>query len=187
VAGASSKAREEGRTVVWVDESGFYPLPAVVRTWAPRGETPILQALLTRDHLSVISGLTPEGQLLMQVQDRSLRAPEVVRFLRHLLRHIPGKLLVIWDRAPIHRAQVVKDFLAQGGAARLHLEQLPAYAPELNPDEGIWQYLKRVELRNVCCDDLAELRLELRLATARLRHKRTVLQGCITGAGYAVQ
>jgi hypothetical protein len=135
VAGASSKAREEGRTVVWVDESGFYPLPAVVRTWAPRGETPILQALLTRDHLSVISGLTPEGQLLMQVQDRSLRAPEVVRFLRHLLRHIPGKLLVIWDRAPIHRAQVVKDFLAQGGAARLHLEQLPAYAPELNPDE----------------------------------------------------
>jgi transposase len=186
VASASSKAQEEGRTVVWVDESGFYPLPAVVRTWAPRGETPLLHAVLTRDHLSVISGLTPEGQLLMQVQDRSLRAPDVVRFLRHLLRHIPGKLLVIWDRAPIHRAQAIKDFLAQGAAARLHLEQLPAYAPELNPDEGIWQYLKRVELRNVCCDDLAELRLELRLATARLRHKRHVLQGCIAGAGYAV-
>ncbi len=135
MASASSKAHEEERTVVWVDESGFYPLPAVVRTWAPRGETPILHALLTRDHLSVISGLTPVGQLLMQVQERSLRAPDVVRFLRHLLRHIPGKLLVIWDRAPIHRAQAVKDFLAQGGAARLHLEQLPAYAPELNPDE----------------------------------------------------
>lgn len=187
MASASSKAREEERTVVWVDESGFYPLPAVVRTWAPRGETPILHALLTRDHLSVISGLTPEGQLLMQVQERSLRAPDVVRFLRHLLRHIPGPLLVIWDRAPIHRAQVVKDFLAQGGAARLYLAQLPAYAPELNPDEGIWQYLKRVELRNVCCDDLAELRLELRLATARLRHKYAVLQGCVTGCGYAVQ
>jgi transposase len=94
---------------------------------------------------------------------------------------------VIWDRVPIHRAQVVKDFLAQGAAARLYLVQLPAYAPELNPDEGIWQYLKRVELRNVCCDDLAELRLELRLATARLRHKRAVLRGCVTGAGCAVQ
>ena len=187
MASASSKAQAEGWTLVWVDESGFYLLPAVVRTWAPRGETPILHALLTRDHLSVISGLTPEGQLLMQVQDHALRAPDVVRFLRHLLRHIPGKLLVIWDRAPIHRAQAVKDFLAQGGAARLYLVQLPAYAPELNPDEGIWQYLKRVELRNVCCDDLAELRLELRLATARLRHKRAVLQGCLTGAGYAVQ
>ena len=99
MASASSKAREEERTIVWVDESGFYPLPAVVRTWAPRGETPLLHALLTRDHLSVISGLTPDGQLLMQVQERSLRAPDVVRFLRHLLRHIPGKLLVIWDRA----------------------------------------------------------------------------------------
>jgi transposase len=185
VASASSKAREEERTIVWVDESGFYPLPAVVRTWAPRGETPFLHALLTRDHLSVISGLTPDGQLLMQVQERSLRAPDAVRFLRHLLRHIPGKLLVIWDRAPIHRAQAVKDFLAQGGAARVHLEQLPAYAPELNPDEGIWQYLKHVELRNVCCDDLAELRLELRLATARLRHKHAVLRGCVAECGYS--
>ena len=120
------------------------------------------------------------------MRDRSLRGPDVVRFLQHLLRHIPGKLLVIWDGAPIHRAKVVKDFLAQGGAARIWLEQLPAYAPELNPDEGIWNYLKRVEVRNVCCDDLAELRLELRLAAARLRHKGAVIQGCITQCGYAV-
>jgi transposase len=146
----------------------------------------VLRARLTHDHLSVISALTPTGQLLMQVRERSLRAPDVVRFLRHLLRHIAGKLLVIWDGAPIHRAQAVKDFLARGGSLRILLEQLPGYAPELNPDEGIWNHLKRVELRNVCCDDLAELRLELRLATARLRHKRAVLQGCISQCGYAV-
>jgi hypothetical protein len=66
------------------------------------------------------------------------------------------------------------------------LEQLPGYAPELNPEEGIRNLLKRVELRNLCCDDLAELRLELRLAAARLRHKRAVIQGCITECGYAV-
>ena len=186
MASASSKAREEGRTIVWVDESAFYPLPAVVRTWAPRGVTPVLHALLTRDHLSVISGITPTGQFLLQMRVRSLRGPDVVRFLRHLLRHIRGKLLVIWDGAPIHRAQVVKDFLAQGGAARLWLERLPAYAPELNPDEGIWNLLKRVELRNLCCDDLTELRLELRLAAARLRQKRAVIDGCITQCGYAV-
>jgi transposase len=93
---------------------------------------------------------------------------------------------VIWDGAPIHRAQVVKHFLAQGGAARIWLEQLPAYAPELNPDEGIWNLLKRIELRNLCCDDLAELRLELRLAAARLRHKTAVIRGCITQCGYAL-
>jgi hypothetical protein len=105
VANASSKAREQERTIVRVDESGFYPLPAAVRTSAPRGETPILPALLTRDHLAVISGLTPAGQLPLQVLNRSLRAPDLVSFLRHLLRRIPGKLLVVWDRAPIHIAR----------------------------------------------------------------------------------
>ena len=158
----------------------------MVRTWAPRGVTPVLHALLTRDHLSVISGITPAGQLLLQMQERSLRGPDVVRFLQHLLRHIPGRLLVIWDGAPIHWAQVIKDFLAQGGAARIWLERLPAYAPELNPEEGIWNLLKRVELRILCCDDLTELRRELRLAAARLRHKRAVIDGCITQCGYAV-
>jgi transposase len=141
---------------------------------------------LTRDHLSVISGLTLDGQLLMQVRARAFQGPDVVRFLKHLLRHIPGKLLVIWDGAPIHRAQPVRDFLAAGGAERIHLEPLPAYAPDLNPDEGIWSYLKRVELRNVRCDDLSELRQELRLATARLRHKQAVLRGCVSECGYAV-
>ena len=125
-----------------------------MRTWAPRGVIPDLRTPLTRDHLSVSSGITPAGQLLLQMRDRSLRGPDVVCFLQHLLRHIPGKLLVIWDGAPIHRAQVVKDFLAQGGVARIWLEQLPAYAPELNPDEG-WNYLMGIELRNLCCDDLS--------------------------------
>jgi hypothetical protein len=119
VASASSKAREEGRTLVWVDESAFYPLPAVARTWAPRGETPVLHAVLTRDHLSVMSGITPTGQLLLQMRERSLRGPDIVRFLQHLLRHIPGRLLVVWDGSPIRRAQVVKEFLAEGGAARI--------------------------------------------------------------------
>jgi transposase len=176
----------EQRTIVWVHESAFYPRPAVVRTWAPRGVSPVLRALLTRDHLSVISGITPAGQLLLQMQDRSPRGPDVVRFLRHLLRHIPGQLLVIWDGAPIHRTQAVKDFLAHGGAVRIWLEWLPAYAPELNPEEGIWSYLKRGELRNLFCDDLDELRLELRLAAARLRQQCTVIAGCISQCGYAV-
>lgn len=115
-AAIEKKAESEERTLVWVEESAFYLLPAVVRTWAPRGETPILRAFLTRDHLSVISGLTPARQLLLQVRRQAFQGPDVVRFLRHLLRHIPGKLLVLWDGAPIHRAQPVRDFLAAGGA-----------------------------------------------------------------------
>lgn len=107
-----------------------------------------------------------------------------MRFLRHLLRHIPGKLLVIWDGASIHRCKLVQAFLAAGGAARLWREPLPSYAPDLNPAEGIWRSLKRVELRNLCCRTLDELDRELRLAIARLRHKRRVIQACIIHPGY---
>jgi transposase len=158
----------------------------VVRTYAPRGETPILHAPLTRDHLSVISGITSAGRLLMQVRERPFRGPTCVDFLRHLLRHIDGKLLVIWDGAPIHRSQPIKDFLATDLGKRVHLERLPGYAPELNPDEGIWRHLKHVELRNVVCHSLSELKTELRLAVARLRHKHHVLRGCFTHCGYPV-
>ncbi len=95
------KAHDEGRTLVFVDESGFYLLPFVMRTYGPRGDTPIIKEFLTRDHLSAISGITPDGKLYMMVQDRAYKSPDVVDFLEHLLKHIPGKLLIVWDRSPI--------------------------------------------------------------------------------------
>ena len=76
-----------------------------------------------------------------------------------------------------------KDFLAAGAAPRLWLEQLPGYAPELNPDEGIWNYLKRVELCNLVCHGLAHLRSELEPAVEGLRHKPEVIRGCIKEPG----
>lgn len=183
---AQKKAAEEGRTIIWIDQSGFYLLPMAVRTYAPRGQTPVLRVKLTRDHLAAISGITPDGRLFMQIQDHAYRGEDVVRFLRLLLRKIRGKLLVIWDRSPIHRSKVVKAFLSKGAAKRLHLAQLPTYAPELNPDEGIWNILKRGELKNVCCRDLTHLGLELRRAKERLRHKREVIRGCIRQCGCQV-
>jgi transposase len=152
--------------------------------WAPCGQTPLLKLPLTHDHLAAISGITPAGRLLMRTQERAYQSDDVVRFLRLLLRKVRGKLLVIWDGSPIHRGQPIKDFLRWGAAKRVHLEQLPGYAPELNPDEGIWNYLKRVELGNQCCHDLTELALALRRAKELLRHKRAVIQACVRQAGY---
>ncbi|MCJ7823460.1 MAG: transposase [Anaerolineales bacterium] len=150
---------------MFVDEAGFYRLPAAVRTDAPRGKTPVLRYRFW-DHLSVISAITPAGKLYPLTQAETFRGPRIVRFLKHLLQHIPGKLLVVWDRLPAHRSQVIKEFLCAGGAKRSHLAQLPSYAPDLHPDAGVWNYLKRVELKNVCCHDLLELRSELRKARA---------------------
>jgi transposase len=179
-------ARKAGQTIVFTDESGFRLLPAVVRTYAPRGQTPVLNVPLSYDHLSVMGAVTMDGALLTWIQDHSVKGKDVVRFLKHLLASIPGKILLIWDNLPAHRGQVVKDFLAQGAAKRLMLKALPAYAPELNPQEGVWRFLKYVELKNVCCHHLAELRLEVRRAIERLRFKIEVILGCIRRPGYVV-
>ncbi len=88
----------------------------LVRTYAPLGQTPVLRIPLTRDHLSAIGGITPEGRMFMQMQERAYCAQDVVAFLRLLLRKIPGKLLVIWDGAPIHRAKVRKRVSGRWGS-----------------------------------------------------------------------
>jgi transposase len=154
----------------------------LVRTYAPIGQTPILRVPLSRDHLSAIGGITPQGRLFMQTQERAYRAEDVVAFLRLLVRKIPGKLLVIWDGAPIHRAKVIKEFLAADAAKRVHLERLPGYAPELNPQEGVWNLLKRRELKNRCCQELSQVRAELVRAKERLRPRRKTLQSCFLHA-----
>jgi transposase len=89
-----------------------------------------------------MGGITPEGKLYLMVQELAYRGIDVVGFLKHPARHIAGKLLVPWDGAPIHRSQVAKEYLSNGAAQRIHLEQLPGYAPELNPAEGIWNYVE---------------------------------------------
>ncbi len=103
-----------------------------------------------------------------------------------LLRKISGKIVLIWDGSPIHRAHEIKDSLKRGAAKRLHLEQLPGYAPDLNPDEGMWNYLKRVELGNVCCTDLDELSTQFIGARERLRHKREIIKSCSRQRGYSL-
>jgi transposase len=157
-----------------------------VRTWAPRGQTPIVRVKLTHEHLSAISAITLDGRVFVQMRKDNYDGEAVVGFLRLLLRKIRGKLLVIWDCSPIYHGQAVKDFLREGAAKRLQLEPLPGYAPDLNPEEGIWNSLKRVELANVCCTDLGDLRHHLLRAGVRLRHKPEVICACSRECGYLV-
>ena len=131
-----------------------------------------------------MAGVTQEGRLIQHTQEEAFNGKGVVRFLGHLLRQVKGKLLVLWDGAPIHKCKEVKTFLSGGAAKRLHLERFPSYSPDLNPQEGVWNYLKRVELRNVCCHDLSELRQELKKAIHRLRHKTDILQACVRQPGF---
>jgi hypothetical protein len=110
------EAEREGRTIIFMDEAGFYLLPMLVRTSAPVGQTPVLRGPLTRDHLCAIGGIPPEGGIFMQMQEDAYGSEQVVESLRMLLRKIRGKLLVIWDGSPIHRSNAIKAFLAAGAA-----------------------------------------------------------------------
>src|SRR4030095_14391220 len=110
MASDQKKAEHEDRTLVWIDEAGFYLLPALARTWAPVGEPPVVRAPCNYEHYSAISAITPSGQLLLHVQEEAYHGVDVVRFLRHVLRHISCKLLIMWDGASLHRSQAIKDF-----------------------------------------------------------------------------
>jgi transposase len=177
------RARRERRMLVFEDESGFYLLPGLVRTYAPEAHTPVLREWQTRDHLSVMGGITPAGKVYTLARQESLNGLHSVEFLLHLQRVAGERLLVIWDGSPIHRRAEVKEFVA-GTRGKVWLEALPGYAPDLNPwDEGGWQHLKHVELRNRVCLDLEELHQEFHLAIARLRQKPHLVRSFFAQAG----
>jgi transposase len=177
------RARREHRTPVFVDESGFYLLPGVVKTYAPEGLTPVLYEWQTRDHLSVMGALTPEGKAYSLVRQKSLNGLHTIAFLWHLLQVADERLLVVWDNSPIHRRHEVKEFLAGPAGKKIHLEPLPPYAPDLNPVEWMWKHLKKVEMRNLACLDLEELHTEFHLALGRLRQKNRLIPSFFAGAG----
>jgi transposase len=178
------KAARERRALVFVDESGFYLLPGVVKTYGPKGKTPGIDKVLTRDHLSVMAGCTPAGKVYTLVRSETLTSDHAVLFLEHLRRPAGSRLLVIWDGSPIHRWGAVPEYLASGAAKTIHVEVLPGYAPDLSPwDQGGWHHLKHVEMRNLSCMDLEELHLELHLAIGRLRQKPHLIRSFFAHAG----
>jgi transposase len=177
------QAGRECRTLVFVDESGFYLLPAVVRTYAPRGLTPTIYEWQTRDHLSVMGAVTPAGQVYTLARQQSLNGLHAIEFLGHVLRQAGERLLVIWDRSPIHRRAAVTRFAATIGRQRLRVEFLPSYAPDLNPVEWLWRRLKQVELRNLACRDLEQLHAQFHLAVGRVRRKAKLIRAFFASAG----
>jgi transposase len=123
--------------------------------------------------LSAIAGIT-WWNIFFRLYPGTIRSEQVVVFLRHLLRHVPGKILVIWDGLKSHRSKLVKNFVVTK-KKRLELEYLPAYAPELNPVEYIWGYMKDHELPNFCPKTFGELGYYGRKALCRMRRRPTLI------------
>lgn len=151
------------------------------KTWSPVGQTPIVPHRYRHDRLSAISGIAVSPRryhctLYCQLYEDNLQGEEVAAFLRQLLRHLRGPIIALLDNGKIHRGEPVRELLAR--TRRLHLEPFPAYAPELNPDEGVWNQLKR-RLANGRPDTKAELRDVLSEEICRLARSQALLRGCI--------
>lgn len=145
------------------------------------GQTPVLCHRYGHDRISAISGIAVSPQrlhcaLYCQLYEDNIAGEEVAAFLRHLLRQVRGHLVVLLDNGAIHRSEPVRELLAH--TSRLHLVSFPSYAPELNPDEGVWNHLKRV-LANGRPDSQAELMDVLAEEVCRLAGSQSLLRGCI--------
>jgi transposase len=174
-------AARMGAHIVFVDESGFQLTPSVRKTWAPRGRTPVVRHWQRRDKVSAISAISVSPKrsrigLYWQLHLTNIHQAEVCAFLRHLLRHLRGHVTVIWDNGNTHKGEPIRKLC--GRLPRLHLERFPAYAPELNPDEGVWDHLKDT-LANGCPDDLTELLADLVGALGALKDSQPTLRSCI--------
>ena len=157
----AAEARRRNAHLVFLDESGYMLTPTVRRTWAPRGRGAVLDSWDRRDRLSAISCLTVSPQtsrmnLYFQLLPDNVHGEEVVAFLRELKRALGGPLTVLWDRGPVHRkSAAVQAYLAEH--PEIVAEDLPAYAPELNPDELVWSWTKYGRLANLAANDTDQL------------------------------
>jgi len=188
---ASKKSAGQHGTLIFMDESGFSEGSVIRRTWAPRGHTPVLRPRCRNWRwMSAMGALAysrdgRRARVLLLFQPGAVRAEAILRFLRHLRRHVRGRVVLLWDSVQPHRAAVVRDWIDRNHSW-LSVERLPAYAPELNPVEGMWNWLKGTGLANVCEDDLGPLVRRARSAAERLRHKDAVLRGFLAKAGLSL-
>jgi transposase len=169
LAGHQKKAQKEGRTIVFVDESGLSQRPHRCRTWAPRGKTPVLQYHFNWKTISIAGGLTL-WNFYFQIFDKAVGKQETIIFLAHLLEHLRRPLLVVWDRLPAHRSKLAGEFL-DSLEGQIATEYLPPYAPELNPVEYLWGYWKHHQLPNVWAKELWDLTDSARQTLKRLRRR----------------
>jgi transposase len=145
-----------------------------VRTWAPKGETPILQHHFNWHQLSVIAGITFR-RFYFRLFPGAIKGAQIIEFLHALGQQLRQPLLVIWDGLPAHRSALVRDYLeALNGA--IQIEQLPAYAPELNPTEYIWGHLKHHELGNRCAADFHDLKSGARNRLRSMQRRPTLIR-----------
>lgn len=169
------RARKHGAKIYFLDETGFSSEPNLRRTYGLKGETPVVKTSGQRQKVNVISAVSMQGAFWCQVYTHTLKQAEFITFLKDFMTGQRGKVFLVLDSHPAHIANSVKEYV-QSTQGQLELHFLPPYAPELNPDEFVWNYLKgngvaRKPLRR---NESLKERVEADLAT--LKEDRNLLR-----------
>lgn len=167
-------------------------LPIIQRTWAPRGQTPVLEHVgKRRHHVSAIGMLTVSpkrrriGCYHLLQPNQPIDEAVVVAVLKQMRRHFRCPLIILWDRLQVHRSAYVRKYV--GRVPSLHVESFPAYAPELNPVEYLWGDTKLHDMAQFCPHDLDELQSTTAEALAGKRHDQQRLAGYIRQSGLPIR
>jgi transposase len=189
VAGDKKKATRQRAWIFFEDESGFSQQPSIRRTWAPRGQTPVLKARgnhWSRTSVAAALGFRWDGgrsRLLARSKPDSYNTESLMAFLKDLKRFVRGqRVILIWDHLPAHRSNVMKRFLFKQ-RDWLQIEWLPGYAPDLNPAEGVWNNIKGREMANFCPDYMNEAVRAFRRGLRRVSHSRRLRSAFLSHTG----
>ncbi len=166
--------------------------PVVRRTWAPKGQTPILRITKPHERISVIGAISirREDQKFsfhyrLSPDNQNYRGPTVVEFVAAMRDKLPGPITLIWDEIPIHWGTAVKQFLIANPS--IEAVAFPPYAPELNPVDLVWSYVKYGRIANYCPHDLNELRATLTAEFERLKRKQQLLRSFLKHTGLSLE
>lgn len=182
------RATKQKAHLVFLDESGFQMTPVVRRTYAPRGKTPIVEAFYRKGKVSAISAVTVSPvrkrcnlSFHLLPDNTNAHGEDTVSFLAGLRRRLQGPLMILWDRSNIHqRSGLVKQYLAKH--PEITTEEFPGYAPDANPDEGVWGWTKYHKMANFAPEDLGELRSRIDTELSSLSNRGDLLASFIRHA-----
>jgi len=140
--GLKARAHRTGGRIFFLDEAGIRSDAVLGRTWAPRGKTPEVATSGQRQSVNAIPAVSPRGEFWYQIYTERLNATAFMQFLQRFIKGRNGPIYLVLDGHPSHRAKLVQQYVASL-KGKLELHFLPGYSPELNPDEFVWNHLKR--------------------------------------------
>ena len=188
MADSKKNARRRKAWIVFQDESGVSQRPPVRRTWAPKGETPVLIHAFNWKKLSICAALGYRwdgcrSRLFFQTRNGNYDSLSLIAFLEDLKRELRGqKATLVWDGLPAHQSRAMTDYLLRQ-RTWLTVERLPGYSPNLNPVETLWGNIKGQELANRCAENLGELDTEIHAGMDRVRRSNHLAFSFLEHAG----